>query len=211
MSLLDDQVLAGSDNGLLRLFDISNALPKDADTPYGHDVLTFDRFEQLTSVHINSTDEQFLVSGYTKNVALYDIGTGRLLQLLNNLHQEPINVAKFAYHSPFMFATSSFDHDVKMWDLRQRMVRPCYSATSSRGNVMVCFSPDDQYLLVSAIDNEVASIASLSVGCWVCYLDWPASVIHKMPVSVLLIFFEVCMFLFVNCSYPSSKLIALSA
>lgn len=155
------KVLAGSDNGLLRLFDISNTSPKDTDAPYGHDVFTFERFEQLTSVHVNATDEQFLVSGYTRNVALYDIGTGRLLQLFNNLHQEPINVAKFAYHSPFMFATSSFDHDVKMWDLRQRMVRPCYSATSSRGNVMVCFSPDDQYLLVSAIDNEVKQLLAV--------------------------------------------------
>lgn len=152
------KVLAGSDNGLLRLFDISNTLHKDADSRYGHDFLSFERFEQLTSVHINSTDELFLVSGYTKNVALYDIGTGKLLQLFSNLHQEPINVVKFAHHSPFMFATSSFDHDVKMWDLRQRTVRPCYTVTSSRGNVMVCFSPDDHYLLVSAIDNEVKQL-----------------------------------------------------
>lgn len=112
-------------------------------------------FEQLTSVHSNSTDDQFLASGYSKNVALYDINSGRRLQLFTNIHREPINVAKFSHHSPFMFATSSFDHDIKMWDLRQKPLLPCYTASSSRGNVMVCFSPDDLYLLVSAVDNEV--------------------------------------------------------
>lgn len=97
----------------------------------------------------------FLVSGYSKNVALYDINSGRRLQVFADMHREHINVVKFANHSPFTFATSSFDHDVKLWDLRQSPVRPCYTATSSKGNVMVCFSPDDHYLLASAVDNEV--------------------------------------------------------
>lgn len=30
-----------------------------------------------------------------------------------------------------------------------------YSRSSNNGNVMVVFSPDDKYLLVSAVDNEV--------------------------------------------------------
>ncbi|EOX91603.1 Transducin family protein / WD-40 repeat family protein isoform 2 [Theobroma cacao] len=37
----------------------------------------------------------------------------------------------------------------------------CYTASSSRGNVMVCFSPDDLYLLVSAIDNEVKQLLAV--------------------------------------------------
>lgn len=158
-----DQVLAGSDNGMLRLYDISNNSPKSADSCYDGDFTTSDKFEQLTSVHINSTDELLLVSGYTRNIAMYDMVAGKRLQLFSNLHEEPINVAKFSNLSPYMFATSSFDHDVKMWDIRQRMDRPCYTATSSRGNVMVCFSPDDHYLLVSAVDNEVASYVSFQL------------------------------------------------
>lgn len=116
---------------------------------------TFDDFEQLTSLHVNSTDDQLLASSYSKGLALYDLASGKRLQLFTNIHQEPINVSKFSHHSPYVFATSSFDHDVKMWDLRQNPMRPCYTASSSRGNVMVCFSPDDLYLLVSAVDNEV--------------------------------------------------------
>lgn len=151
------KVLAASDNGLLRLFDIS----KVANSCSGCESVTFEKFDQLTSVHINSTDEQFLVSGYTGNVALYDMGTGKRQRLFTNLHREPINVAKFGHHSPFLFATSSFDRDVKMWDTREGAVRPCYSTTSSRGNVMVCFSPDDHYLLVSAVDNEVKQLLAV--------------------------------------------------
>ncbi|KAL2906467.1 DNA damage-binding protein 2 [Bienertia sinuspersici] len=155
------KVLAGSDNGMLKLYDISNSSAKGGDSYYGGDFTSADKFEQLTSVHINSTDELLLVSGYTQNVAMYDMVAGKRLHLFNNLHEEPINVAKFSHLSPFMFATSSFDHDVKMWDIRQRMLRPCYTATSSRGNVMVCFSPDDRYLLVSAVDNEVKQLLAV--------------------------------------------------
>lgn len=155
LSLLNNQLVAGSDNGCLKLFDISRMPPRVAKISRSADVVTYDDFEQLTSVHVNSTDDQFLASGYSKNVALYDVSSGKRLQLFTNLHQEPINVAKFAHHSPFLFATSSFDNHVKMWDLRQKPTQPCYTASSSRGNVMVCFSPDDHYLLVSSIDNEV--------------------------------------------------------
>lgn len=115
----------------------------------------FDEFDQLTSVHVNSTDELFLASGYSKNVALYDISSGKRLQDFADMHREHINVVKFSNHSPSLFATSSFDQNVKMWDIRQKPNHPCYTASSSRGNVMVCFSPDDHYLLVSAVDNEV--------------------------------------------------------
>lgn len=149
------QLVAGSDSGCVRLFDLNHISPKVADARRNSSVATYYDFEQLTSVHVNSTDDQFLASGYSKNVALYDINTEKPLQLFTDMHREPINVAKFSHHSPFMFATSSFDHDVKMWDLRQKPVQPCYTASSSRGNVMVCFSPDDLYLLVSAVDNEV--------------------------------------------------------
>lgn len=122
--------------------------------------ISFDEFDQLTSVHVNSTDELFLASGYSRDVALYDISSGKRLQVFTDMHQEHINVIKFANHSPSVFATSSWDQDVKMWDLRQKPISPCFTSSSSRGNVMVCFSPDDHYLLVSAVDNEVISFFS---------------------------------------------------
>ncbi|XAR57741.1 hypothetical protein NMG60_11025993 [Bertholletia excelsa] len=151
------KLLTGTDNGSLRLYDINHMLPKTTNGYYCTST-AFDDFAQLTSIHANSTDDQFITSGYSKNVAVYDIGSGKCLQVFTDMHQGPINVAKFSHHSPSMFVTSSFDHDVKMWDLRQDPVRPCYRASSSRGNVMACFSPDDLYLLVSAVDNEVKQL-----------------------------------------------------
>ncbi|KAL8151762.1 hypothetical protein V2J09_021570 [Rumex salicifolius] len=155
------KVLAGSDSGSLKLFNINQSRAKTDDPFSSSAYVKFDSFTQLTSVHVNSTDERFLASGYSKNLALYDIDSGKRLQVFTDVHREPINVAKFSHHSPFLFATSSFDHQVKMWDLRQNMSKPCYTATSLRGNVMVCFSPDDLYLLVSAVDNEVKQLLAV--------------------------------------------------
>ncbi|KAE8709566.1 Transducin family protein / WD-40 repeat family protein isoform 2 [Hibiscus syriacus] len=131
------KLVAGFDSGCLKLFDVNHMLARLGDASCGSDKVNFEDFKQLTSVHVNATDEEFLASGYSKGVALYDISTGRRLQVFTNMHREAINVAKFAHHSPFMFATSSFDKDVKMWDLRERPDNPCYTASSSRGNVMV--------------------------------------------------------------------------
>ncbi|CAM8904294.1 unnamed protein product [Rhodiola kirilowii] len=149
------KLIAGSDNGSLKLFDMEHMQPARTGRHRNARSVTFDAFDQLTSVHVNSTDELFLASGYSRNVALYDLNTGSRLQMFTNMHREHINVVKFANLSPSIFATSSFDQDVKLWDLRQNPIRPCYTASSSRGNVMVCFSPNDQYLLASAVDNEV--------------------------------------------------------
>ncbi|XP_062101866.1 protein DWD HYPERSENSITIVE TO UV-B 1 isoform X2 [Humulus lupulus] len=154
------KLIAGSDNGSLKLFDIKHTPQERAESSCGSSNITFTSFEQLTSLHVNSTDDKFLASGYSKNVALYDIDSEKRLQLFTNIHREPINVAKFAHHSPHLFATSSFDHDVKMWDLRQNPLQPCYTSSSSTGNVMVCFSPDDLSLLVSAVDNEVKQLSA---------------------------------------------------
>ncbi|KAM6591289.1 hypothetical protein CsatA_013894 [Cannabis sativa] len=154
------KLIAGSDNGSLKLFDIKHTPQELAESNWGSSNVTFASFEQLTSLHVNSTDDKFLASGYSKNVALYDIDSEKRLQLFSNIHREPINVAKFAHHSPHLFATSSFDRDVKMWDLRQNPLQPCYTSSSSRGNVMVCFSPDDMSLLVSAVDNEVKQLSA---------------------------------------------------
>ncbi|XP_021289436.1 uncharacterized protein LOC110420445 isoform X1 [Herrania umbratica] len=152
------KLIAGSDNGSLKLYDIQHCASTCKRIHTGIGSVTFDEFDQLTSVHVNSTDELFLASGYSKNVALYDINSGRRLQVFTDMHQEHINVVKFSNHSPSIFATSSFDQDIKMWDLRQKPIRPCYTASSSKGNVMVCFSPDDHYILASAVDNEVRQL-----------------------------------------------------
>ena len=49
----------------------------------GRIVTEFSRFEKLTSVHVNSTDDHMLASGYTHGVRLFDVATG---QVSNQYH-----------------------------------------------------------------------------------------------------------------------------
>ncbi|CAN0227770.1 unnamed protein product, partial [Phaeothamnion confervicola] len=90
------------------------------------------------------------------SVRLYDVETTQVVRDFKDIHEDHINISRFANHSPFLFATSSFDRTAKMWDSRMRAdKRPLFSCRSSQGHVMVCFSPDDTFLLTSAVDNEV--------------------------------------------------------
>jgi WD domain, G-beta repeat len=76
-----------------------------------------------------------------------------------DIHENHINISRFSNTSPFLFATSSFDKTVKMWDARISLTSNCcpiYSCSSKQGHVMLCFSPDDVFLLTSAVDNEVS-------------------------------------------------------
>eukprot|EP00802_Teleaulax_amphioxeia_P018906 Tamp_19117.p1 GENE.Tamp_19117~~Tamp_19117.p1 ORF type:complete len:369 (-),score=71.10 Tamp_19117:171-1175(-) len=143
-------LISGADNGNIQLYDVNMMRERKPPTIY-----QYDPFEHLTSVHINRLDDAFLVSGYSNDVALYDLKVGKKIQTFKDLHTQHINVLKFTNHSPSLFATSSFDGDVKMWDLREGAKKPLFIRRSDHGNVMVCFSPDDRYLLSSAVDNEV--------------------------------------------------------
>lgn len=155
------KLLAGFEKGSLRLYDINQVTTEVEDSLWTSSTKFYDDFDQLTSVHVNSSDDKFLASGYSRKLAVYDLCTGRRLQLFTDIHRETINVAKFASCSPHLLVTSSYDRDVKMWDLRQKPKLPCFTSSSSRGNVMVCFSPDDLYLLVSAVDNEVRQLLAV--------------------------------------------------
>ncbi|KAJ1490563.1 WD40-repeat-containing domain protein [Baffinella frigidus] len=135
-------LISGSDNGIIQLYDVG--LMAQGRPP---SIYRYEDFEHLTSVHINSEDTHFLVSGYSNDVSLYDLKVGKKLQTFKGLHTQHINVLKFANQDPNLFATSSFDKHIKMWDLRQNVDRPVFEKTSDQGNVMVRFSPCDRYVL----------------------------------------------------------------
>lgn len=147
--------VSGSENGKIYIYNVGWM----RSGVNGGCVRVCDEFRQLTSLHTNCTDDRLLVSGYRSDVALYDLGTGKEVERVRRCHKEHINVVKFSHHNPNVFVTSSFDTYVKKWDLRERRPngapRPIYSCQSKTGNVMVCFSPDDRYFLVSAENNEV--------------------------------------------------------
>jgi len=143
---LNDKFLAGTDAGTVKL----HSFEKDKIT----NLYSYVKFSQLTSLHINSDDRKFVVSGFSNDVCLYDVETG-VCDKFPALHEQQINVVKFANHDPNIFATSSFDKGIKLFDLRAGVSKPVFSRQSDNGNVMVCFSYDDKYILSSAINNEV--------------------------------------------------------
>ena len=158
----DSKFLSGSDEGSVRLMDTNRMIRKE-----GGPVYEFEKFPYLTSVSCNCVDDHFMTSGYSKDVALYDLGTGQRIDKFESLHaKDHINVLKFANHDPNIFATSSFDSSVKLWDLRMdiKSGKSIYHRQSHSGVVMVCFSDDDRFLLSSAVDNEVNQVFFLGGG-----------------------------------------------
>jgi WD40 repeat protein len=114
-------------------------------------------FPHLSSLSVNCTDDFFMTSGFRIDVALYDLMTGRRVNMFRGLHQNFVNIIRFAHQSPHMFATSSFDHTCKVWDLREpiRVNRPVRAFNTPTLNVMCCFSPDDRRVLCSGVDSAL--------------------------------------------------------
>lgn len=155
-----NKFVIGSSYGKLICSDIRNKVK-------GHSIETnepyfeYNEFNKLTSVHVNSSSERLLVSGYSNDVLLYDIEHAAPVQTFSGIHSNHINIARFANLSPNLFVTCSFDKTVKSWDQRMTTRQPIYSIQGENGFVMVNFSPDDTFLLTSANDNEINQYLSV--------------------------------------------------
>lgn len=147
--------MAGTGDGAIHMYDVERM----ASAKRNGCMSTYDPFHDLTSIHVNADDSRLVTSGRSSDVGLFDVESGIQTETLRNLHTNDINVIKFANHNPHILVTSSFDKYVKKWDLRESRPggsrRPVFERRSDMSNVMVCFSPDDEYILVSAVDNEV--------------------------------------------------------
>mmetsp|Transcript_87630 Transcript_87630/g.248171 ORF Transcript_87630/g.248171 Transcript_87630/m.248171 type:complete len:897 (-) Transcript_87630:687-3377(-) len=114
-------------------------------------------FPKLSSLSVNCTDDFLMTSGFSVDMALYDLVTGKRINMFRGLHQNFINIVRFAHRSPHVFATCSFDHTCKVWDLRGPIVanKPARSFGTPTLNVMCSFSPDDRHLLCSGVDSAL--------------------------------------------------------
>ena len=121
----------------------------------------YQQFSKLTSIHLNADDNYMLVSGYSNNANIYDLNTGKIIQEYNDVHSYHINISRFSNRSPHVFATSSFDKSIKLWDLRMKPNTPMYTRECSSGIVMISFSPDDSFVLASGLDNEIQQFRTL--------------------------------------------------
>lgn len=150
--------ISGSTSGRLTCGDTRNHVVNESIvTP----VKEYDRFNRLTSVHVNSENRHLLVSGYSNFARIYDVETGNVIHVYSNAHESHINISRFSNLSPCLFATSSFDGTAKAWDTRISSRRSIYSVACNSGIVMINFSPDDNFLLASALDNEITQFLTV--------------------------------------------------
>lgn len=147
--------ITGSGEGLIKLGDIN---PINNANNNNHIVKEYFEFEKLTSLHINCEDDYMLISGSTNNIRINDLKTGDIVRQYDNIHNDFINICRFSNYSPNLFATSSFDKSAKLWDMRIKNKIPIYSVNCKSPIVMLTFSPDDSFLLLSAQDNEIEQI-----------------------------------------------------
>jgi hypothetical protein len=123
-----------------------------------HKVHDMEEFPQLSSLSANCTDDFLVASGISPDVAIYDVQTGRVLRVAAGVHEHLINISRFSHTSPHIFATASFDHTCRVWDLRLPLTRdhPVKTLHTGGYNVMCSFSPDDSYLLCSGVDTRIS-------------------------------------------------------
>lgn len=129
----------------------------DESTPGCMEHVRLEPFPHLSSLSVCCTDDYFMTSGFSVDVGLYDIVTGRRTSTFRGLHQSFINILRFANCSPHLFATASFDHTCKLWDLREPILanQPARAFNTDTLNVMCCFSPDDRHILCSGVDQAL--------------------------------------------------------
>jgi len=116
-----------------------------------------EEFPKLSSLSANCTDDFLVASGISPNIAVYDVCTGKALLRANGVHEHFVNISRFCHNSPHIFATASFDHTCKVWDLREKIMpgRPVKTLNTGSHNVMCVFSPDDKHILCSGVDTHI--------------------------------------------------------
>jgi WD40 repeat protein len=170
--------ITGTSSGAVKMFDASEILASPPSPEIACATLlptcSFPPFHRLTCVHLNADDSRALVCGYSRSVAIYDVATAQRIRVFQDVHEmEHINISRFANISPNIFATSSMDLKVKLWDLRVgsgAACRPIYTLSSQSPNITLAFRADDLQLLTSALDNEVRIYMAVD-GSQYCQLD----------------------------------------
>lgn len=153
-----ERIMVGSGDGVLKVLNTSAARHCNESNLT---VSEFQQFEQMTSVHVSCDDKHVIASGYSTVVPIYDLETQQVVRRFSDIHATHINISRFANTNPNLFATSSFDGCLKVWDLRVKALKPNYTIQNDNPIVMFAFSPNDQYILTSGEDNDVRQFITL--------------------------------------------------
>eukprot|EP00434_Breviolum_minutum_P017588 symbB.v1.2.015525.t1/scaffold1152.1/size135547/15 len=122
-----------------------------------------EKFPKLSSLSVNCSDNFLLASGISSSISVFDIETGLVMCRGSGVHEHFINISRFSNTSPHVFATASFDHSCKIWDLRRPLRSPVKTLRTDGHNVMCTFSPDDRFFLSSGVDTRMTQF---EVSTW---------------------------------------------
>ena len=228
--------VAGSSRGAIVCGDTRDGVNGELPGRAPAAVAVYPSFDKLTSVHVNSQNNFLVASGYTTSVRVYDLETATVLHDYDGIHTNHINISRFANHAPFVFSTSSFDGTCKTFDLRMKpteggiytckcgsgVVRlslpvPLYVFPSvvdnarccCRTQVMISYSPDDTFLLASALDNEITQFLALDGRRHSTFEVLPLCLCLLSPVSLSLLThstFEVSCLCLLSPASPSPRI-----
>jgi len=100
-----------------------------------------------------SRDGSTIVSAATdKTGSLWDAETGQRIKKLKG-HTSYVNACAAARRTPHLFATSSDDGTIKLWDPRVKI--PVHSFTNTYQVTSVCFNEGDDQVFSGGIDNVI--------------------------------------------------------
>jgi WD40 repeat protein len=114
----------------------------------------------LTSLAVDAAGRTGVVSGYSKDLAVFDLETGKNVRRLRAVHSMHVNVVRFAstLANASLLVTSSYEGCAKLWDVRTDCAKPVWSHATGCPVVMACIDPNDTTVLVSSVDHDVRSL-----------------------------------------------------
>jgi WD40 repeat protein len=100
---------SGSSSGILRITDIGGEKDDNLSVDDGDGMVrspifkeSFEPFEQLTSVHVNSDDTLLLSCGYSQSVRICDIQSGKIVRNFSDVSKTFLSLSLALSLSGFM-------------------------------------------------------------------------------------------------------------
>lgn len=116
----------------------------------------------LNSVCSNASDEVLMLAGADR-LNFVDLGSGKVLREVGSgqWHVGLVNCPKFSNGHPALAATAGLDKRCCLWDLRASFSRPVYRRLLPAPIGLLHFSPSDDLLLASGLDNSLVQLCAV--------------------------------------------------
>ncbi|GAB6033095.1 hypothetical protein CHUAL_012708 [Chamberlinius hualienensis] len=157
-------LVSGSRDYSIKIFDYSKSSTK-------HAFKTLQEAEAIRCLSFHPSGDYLLVGTQHSTLRLYDVQTGQCFvsSVPEDQHKGPITCVQYC-PSANMYATSSKDGDIKIWDgVSNKVVNTFISAHEGYEVCSVAFSRNSKYLLSSGKDSLVRLWELSSSRCILVY------------------------------------------